>query len=147
MNLDGLIHEVAATIRPLYQIGNTPVFEQDLDDVAQSIENIAKTDRCIIVKWNGCDHVATGRPDGDARDKLYVQANLVVSVYENPSINRIGGGSHHLLGMAAEIAKALNGLGTEDMDEGLHFVSITPIEQLAHGVITCDVVFRTKNSI
>jgi len=49
--------------------------------------------------------------------------------------------------MAQAIAKALNDLGTEDMNEGLHFVKITPLQELKNGVVACDVVFRTKNAI
>ena len=145
MKIEELIHEVAEAIRSLYQIGDTRVFENDMDDVEQGIENVSKTLRCIIVGWNGCEHVASERACGDDPDALYVQANIVVSVYENPNDNRPGGPS--LLEMAAAIAKHVNNLGTEDMDEGLHFVKISPIQQLDRGVITCDVVFRTKNTI
>ena len=144
MNIDAIIHEVAETICLLHQIGDTRVFEQDLDDVAQSVENVAKTLRCIVVGWNGCEHVASERARGDDPNALYVQAEIVVSVYENPSENRSHGGAPHLLGMAAAIANAIDNAATEDMDEGMHFVRITPIQQLQHGIVTCDVVFRTK---
>ena len=168
MKIEGLIHEVADSIRNLYQIGDTRVFEQDLDDVEQGIENVSKTLRCIIVGWNGCEHVATQREGCDVEklrscetsqplnpstpqplnlstSELYVQANLVVSVYENPHDNRPGGPS--LLEMAAAIAKAIDNTAAEDMTDAIHFVRITPIEKLQHGVITCDVVFRTKNNL
>ena len=145
MKIEGLIHEVAEAIRDLYQIGDTRVFEQDLDDVEQGIENVSKTLRCIVVGWSGCEHVASERTEGDDPDALYVQANLVVSVYENPHDNRPGGPS--LLEMAAAIAKEIDNTAAEDMTDAIHFVRITPIEKIQHGVITCDVVFRTKNSI
>ena len=147
MKIEGLIHEVAEAIRNLYQIGDTRVFEQDFDDVQQSLENVAKTLRCIIVGWNGCEHTASERARGDDPNALYVKAEIVVSVYENPRENRSYGGAPHLLGMAAEIAKAIDNAATEDMDDALHFVRITPIENLQHGVITCDVVFRTKKNL
>ena len=76
-----------------------------------------------------------------------MQPEIVVAVYESPVTNRTDENAPRLLGMAAAIAKAVNDLGTEDMDEGLHFVKISPIQQLDRGVITCDVVFRTKNTI
>ena len=68
-----------------------------------------------------------------------------MSVYENPHDNRPGGPS--LLEMAAAIAKAVDNTAAEDMTDAIHFVRITPIEKIQHGVITCDVVFRTKNTI
>ena len=148
MNIDILIHETAQVIRKLAAIGDTPVFEEDEGDIAQKIEiEVAQTHRCIVVGWNGCEHVATQRPQGDDPDALYVQPEIVVVVYESPVTNRADEGAPRLLGMAAAIAKAVNDLGTEDMDEGLHFVKISPIQQLDRGVITCDVVFRTKNEI
>lgn len=148
MNIDILIHETAQVIRKLAAIGDTPVFEEDEGDIAQKIEiEIGQTRRCIVVGWNGCEHVATQRPQGDDQDALYVQPEIVVAVYESPVTNRADEGAPRLLGMAAAIAKAVNDLGTEDMDEGLHFVKISPIQLLDRGVITCDVIFRTKNEI
>ena len=148
MNIDILIHETAEAIKKVAAIGDTPVFEEDVGDIAQKIEvEIGHTYRCIVVGWNGCEHVATQRPQGDDQDALYVQPEIVVAVYESPVTNRADENVPRLLGMAAAIAKAVNNLGTEDMDEGLHFVKISPIQQLDRGVITCDVVFRTKNTI
>lgn len=148
MNIDILIHETAEAIKKVAAIGDTPVFEEDVGDIAQKIEvEIGQTCRCIVVGWNGCEHVATQRPQGDDPDALYVQPEIVVAVYESPVTNRADENAPRLLGMAAAIAKAVNGLGTEEMDEGLHFVKISPIQQLDRGVITCDVVFRTKNTI
>ena len=148
MNIDIIIHETAEAIKNIPAIGDTPVFEEDEGDIAQKIEvEIGQTNRCIVVGWNGCEHVATQRPQGDDPDALYVQPEIVVSVFETPVTNRTDENAPRLLGMAAEIAKAVNDLGTEDMDEGLHFVKISPIQQLDRGVITCDVVFRTKNTI
>ena len=148
MNIDILIHETAEAIRKIAAIGDTPVFEEDVGDIAQKIEiEIGQTYRCIVVGWNGCEHVASQRSQGDDPEALYVQPEIVVAVYESPIENRTDEHVPRLLGMAAAIAKAVNDLGTEDMDEGLHFVKISPIQQLDRGVITCDVTFRTKNTI
>lgn len=148
MNIDNLIKETAGAVRLIEAIQDTPVLEEDVGDIAQKIEfEIGRTSRCIVVGWNGCEHVASQRPQGDDPDALYVQPEIVVSVYETPVTNRTNPSAPRLLGMAAAIAKAVNNLGTEDMDEGLHFIKISPIQELDRGVITCDVVFRTKNSI
>ena len=148
MNIDILIHETAEAIKTIAAIGDTPVFEEDVGDIGQKIEvEIGQTYRCIVVGWNGCEHVASQRPQGDDQEALYVQPEIVVSVYESPIENRTDENVPRLLGMAAAIAKQVNNLGTEDMDEGLHFVKITPIQQLDRGIITCNVVFRTKNTI
>lgn len=148
MNIDILIHETAEAIRGIAAIGDTPVFEEDKGDIAQKIEvEIGQTHRCIVVGWNGCEHVASQRPNEDDPDALYVQPEIVVSVFESPIENRADENAPRLLGMAAAIAKAVDNLGTEDMDEGLHFVKISPIQQLDRGIITCDVTFRAKNTI
>ena len=149
MNIDNLIEETAGAVRSIEAIHDTKVFEEDKGDIAKKIEtSIAKTSRCIVVGWNGCEHVATARPvePGDP-DALYVQPEIIVSIYENPIVNRRDKSAPRILAMAQAVARSVNNLGTEDMDEGLHFVKITPIQELDRGVITCDVVFRTKNSI
>ena len=148
MNIDTLIHEIAETIRGIAAIGDTPVIEEDKGDIAQKIEvEIGQTYRCIVVGWNGCEHVASNRQQGDDPDALYVQPELVVSVYESPVLNRSDENAPRLLGMAASIAKSIDNTAADDMDDGLHFVKISPIQLLDRGVITCDVVFRTKNEI
>ena len=148
MNIDNLIKETAGAVRLIDAIQDTTVLEEDVGDIAKKLEiAVAQKKRSIVVGWNGCEHVATQRPQGDDPDALYVQPEIVVSVYETPVTNRTDPSAPRLLGMAAAIAKAVNNLGTEDMDEGLHFIKITPIQELDRGVITCDVVFRTKNSI
>ena len=148
MNIDILIHETAEAIKAIAAIQDTPVLEEDVGDIARQLEiAVGKTKRSIVVGWNGCERVASQRPDGDDPDALYVQPEIVVSVFETPVTNRTRPNAPRLLGMAAAIAKAVDNLGTEDMDEGLHFVKISPIQQLDRGIITCDVVFRTKNTI
>ena len=148
MNIDTLIHETAEAIRGIEKLHDTEIFEEDLGDVAQNIEvAIVQQARCVTVGWNGCDHVATQQGTGEDPDALLVQANINVAVFEMPVVNRANDGAPRLLGMAAAIAKAVDNLGTEDMDEGLHFVKITPIQELDRGVITCDVVFRIKNNL
>lgn len=148
MNIDILIHETAEAIKAIAAIQDTPVLEEDVGDIARKLEiSVAKTKRSIVVGWNGCDHVATQRPKGNDPDALYVQPEIVVSVFETPVTNRTNPNAPRLLGMAAAIAKAVDNLGTEDMDEGLHFMKISPIQQLDNGIITCDVTFRTKNTI
>ena len=148
MNVDILIHETAEAIKAIDAIQDTPVLEEDVGDIARQLEiTVGKTKRSIVVGWSGCEHVASQRPDGDDPDALYVQPEIVVSVFETPITNRTNPNAPRLLGMAAAIAKAVDSLGTEDMDEGLHFVKISPIQQLDRGIITCDVVFRTKNTI
>ena len=148
MNLDDLIKETAETLRTTEGLETTEVIEEDLGDVAKKIEtSIAQQSRCITVGLNGCDHVATVRQDGDDPDSLYVEANLVIAVFEKPVVNRKDAGSPRLMGMATRISKAVDGTCADGMTEAIHFVKITPIQQLDRGVITCDVVFRTKNSI
>lgn len=148
MNLDTLIKETAETLRMTEGLETTDVIEEDLGDVAKKIEtSVAKTSRCITVGLNGCDHVASQRQDGDDPDALYVEANLVIAVFEKPVVNRKDEGAPRLMGMAARIARAVDGTCAEGMTEAIHFVKITPIQELDRGVITCDVVFRTKNSI
>jgi len=149
MNIDNLIEETAKAIRDIEDIQDTEVFEEDKGDISQKIDtSVAQTSRCIVVGWNGCEFVAGDRPNvpGDP-DSLYVNPEIVVSVFEYPVVNRQNEGAPRLLGMAQAIAKALNDLGTEDMNEGLHFVKITPLQELKNGVVACDVVFRTKNAI
>ena len=89
MNIDILIHETAEAIKAIAAIQDTPVLEEDVGDISRQLEiSIAKTKRSIVVGWNGCEHVASQRPDGDDPDALYVQPEIVVSVFETPMTNR-----------------------------------------------------------
>ena len=148
MNIDTIIHELALAIKEIPAIGDTPVFEEDEGDIAQKIEvEIGQTCRCIVVGWNGCEHVASERQHGEDPDALLVQPEIVVSVFESPVTNRADENVPRLLGMAAAIARTIDNTAADDMEEAIHFVKISPIQQLDRGVTTCDVVFRTKNSI
>ena len=149
MNINDIIRDAAETVRGIPIFAGIDVLEEDKGDIAKNIEtSIAKTSRCIVVGWNGCEHVATARPvePGDP-DALYVQPEIIVSIYENPIVNRRDKSAPRILAMAQAVARSVNNLGTEDMDEGLHFVKITPLQELDRGIVTCDVVFRTKNNI
>ena len=146
MNIDNLIHEAADEIRKLEFFASTPVFEEDLGDIEQNIESgIAQTARCAMVGWNGCELAATER--GRDANGLLVNVNLVVSLFESPVVNRADDSAPRLLQMAQLVAKTLDDLGTEDMDEGLHFSNISKIVEIRPGVISCDVTFKTKNSL
>lgn len=146
MNIDNLIHEAAEVIRNLEFFASTPVFEEDLGNIDENIESgTAQTSRCAMVGWNGCEHEATER--GRDANGLLVNVNLVVSLFESPVVNRTDASAPRLLQMAQLVAKTLDDLGTEDMDEGLHFANISKIVEIRPGVITCDVTFKTKNSL
>ena len=72
MNIDILIHETAEAIKAIAAIQDTPVLEEDVGDIARQLDiAVAKTKRSIVVGWNGCEHVASQRPEGDDPDALY----------------------------------------------------------------------------
>ena len=143
MNIDDMVKETADTIRklPLFA-GNTKVLEMDVGDVSNAIETeVAQTNRCVLVRWNGFKPVKQGN------GLLIGNASIVAHVYETPDVSRAKEGAPHLLDMAAAIARALHGAAAKGMSVPLFVDEITPVEEREGGMITCAVVLRAVGEL
>ena len=144
MKLTTLIHDVAVFIRNVDALKTTTVIEEDLGDVATKIQKeVGQTSRCVLVGFGGSDPVKQG-----AGGPLVAKTRLVVSCFEKPVTNRRAGEeTPTALGMAQTIARELQGTRNEDMASCLFFRRITPLAELQGGVVSCDVVFDTDDTM
>ena len=142
MNINDMVKETADTIRNLPVLSGTAVLEMDVGDVESAIGNeIAKTTRCVLVRWNGF------KPTKQGNGSLIGNANVVAHVYETPDVSRAKEGAPHLLDMAAAIARALHGAAAKGMSVPLFVDEITPVEERENGMITCAVVLRAVGEL
>ena len=142
MDIDEIVRETADTVRNLPVLSGTAVLEMDVGDVVSAIGNeIAKTTRCVLVRWNGF------KPTKQGNGSLIGNASIVAHVYETPDVSRAKEGSPHLLDMAAAIAHALHGASAEGMSVPLFVDDITPVEERDDGMITCAVVLRAVGDL
>ena len=142
MNIDDMVKETADTIRKLPVFVQTKVLEMDVGDVTSAIENeVAKTTRCVLVRWNGFKPVKQGN------GSLIGKASIVAHVYETPDVSRTTEGAPHLLDMAAVIARELHGASAKGMSVPLFVDDITPVEERGDGMITCAVVLRAVGDL
>lgn len=146
MTIDTLVKNTADTIREIEICRTLPVLEEDKGNILAKLEEeIAKGSLAIVVGWNGF----TPRIGGATAPKELPlgSVTIVVQIYERPVINRANVASPHLLTLAQEIAKALDGVASEDMDDTLHLKKISPVSEIGEDVITCDVEFETKATL
>lgn len=145
MTLDAIVHEAVETIAGLNILENVPVIDEDKGDVSKKLEiAVGKQKIAVVVGWNGFTPVAAERPDNDVTRGT---VSLVASIFEKPVENRANGNAPHLLDVAAEIGKALNGAAADGMEDVLHLRRISPVSELDRGVISCDVEFSTTTTL
>ena len=144
MKLTTLIHDVAVFIRNIDGLKTTPVIEEDLGSVETKLQKeLGQTSRCVLVGFGGADPVKQGKGG-----PLIAKTKLVVSCFEKPVTNRRAGEEvPTALGMAQKIARELQGTRNEDMASVLFFRRITPLAELQGGVVSCDVIFDTDDTL
>lgn len=144
MKLTTLIHDVAVFIRNIDCLKTTTVIEEDLGNVETKLQNeVGQKSRCVLVGFGGSDPVKQGKGG-----PLIAKTRLVVSCFEKPVTNRRAGEEvPTALGMAQTIARELQGTRNEDMASCLFFRRITPLAELQGGVVSCDVVFDTDDTL
>lgn len=144
MKLTTLIHDVAVFVRNAEGLKTTPVIEEDLGNVETNLQKeLGQTSRCVLVGFGGSDPLKQGNGG-----PLLAKTKLVVSCFEKPVTNRRAGvDAPTALGMAQAIAHNLQGTANEEMASVLFFRRITPLAELKNGVVSCDVVFDTDDTL
>lgn len=142
MNLNDIVEASAEALKGVEELANVPIIVENKGDIANRLESsIAKKRVAIIVGWNGFNG------DGNSSRTVFGSANLTVSVFEQPTINRMNAGAPTLLNMAREIAVALNLFKAGDQASPLVFRRITRIQELDDKTIACDVEFDAKATL
>ena len=139
MNINELITRTSQRAKELPILAGVPVIDEDKGDVSNKLQSsVSKTKAAVIVGWDGFD------ADPTSSKTVFGTARVVVSVFEHPVVNRKGTGAPTALNMAQEIAKELNIFKAGPDAAPLVFKKITPLNEIAGGVIACDVVFNVK---
>lgn len=146
MNIEDIIHDVADTLKENETCKSVPILEEDKGNVLAKLDiAIAQQSLAIVVGWNGFSPQIGGKTAPG--ESPFGGVTVVVQVFEKPIINRTNEANPHLLTLAQEIAKALDGAASEGMDDALHLKKISPISEIGEDVITCDVEFETKATL
>lgn len=102
MNLQAFQEAVASRVRAIPLLVAAPVREEQLGNVVETLRaDLDKACFCVVVGSVSFDDEA---PDARA---CYGTAKVVVSVFEDPELNRTTPGRPTFLAAAQEIAKAL----------------------------------------
>lgn len=144
MEIQDIVHLTAEQLRGEGYFADVPVIEEDVGDVpARLAADMGKRRLAVIVGWDGF----TSR--GDSSTVIFGEATVVVSVFEQPVVNRRTEGAKTLLMTAREVASALH-LFTVPGTSPLVFRKITPVQALTggdRGVISCDVQFVIETDL
>lgn len=143
MNLNTLVERAAEAVAKIPYLAGMPVIVEEKGDTANRLNvAIGKTKFAVVVGWNGFESGA------NSSRTVYGKARIVVSVYEQPVVNRRVNGARTLLNAAQEIAKALNLFTAEGGNAPLVFRKITPVAELGDGkTVACDVELETESTL
>ena len=142
MSIEQLMPSVRDMLTEVPYLYGTPVIVEDLGDIANGIETyFGKSTRCVVVMFAGSEPVKQGA------GLLLDSVKIAVRCYDKPSLTRVDNPGLTLLGMAQEIARALQGKKSPGMASCLFYRGISQITQHNKGVVSCDVFFDTKETI
>ena len=143
MILDDLIEKTAEEARRIPCLAGRDVISMKKGDASAKLQSeIAKNRFAVVIGWNGFTNRA------DSCKTCYGTVTIVASVFERPVVNRkLGGDVPTLLDAAQEIAKALNLYTPEPGQSPLVLKLISPVKEVATGVVSCDVEFETNATL
>ena len=143
MTLDELIENTVEETRQIPCLAGRDVINEKKGDATAKLQaNIAKNRFAVVIGWSGFTNRA------DSCKTCYGSVTIVASVFERPVVNRkLGGDVPTLLDAAQEIAKALNLYTPAPGQSPLVLRCISPVQEVASGVVACDVEFETNATL
>ncbi len=146
MTIKNLTEKAAELIAKDTVLAGVPVIVEDKGDVANALAlAIARRRLAIVVAWSGFTS------DGNSSRTIFGKSNLVVSVFEQPVLNRRSPNFLHLLHAAARVAYALNLVPLGDDSSPLVFKSIASVLPYTDGgensTVFTNVVFETAATL
>ena len=143
MTLDELIENTVEETRQISCLAGRDVINEKKGDATAKLQaDIAKNRFAVVIGWSGFTNRA------DSCKTCYGTVTIVASVFERPVVNRkLGGDVPTLLDAAQEIAKALNLYTPARGQSPLVFKRISPVQEVATGVVACDVEFETNATL
>ena len=143
MTLDELIENTVDYTRQIPCLAGRDVINEKKGDATAKLQaDIAKNRFAVVIGWSGFTNRA------DSCKTCYGAVTIVASVFERPVVNRkLGGDVPTLLDAAQEIAKALNLYTPAPGQSPLVLNRISPVQEVATGVVACDVEFETNATL
>lgn len=143
MTLDELIENTVEETRQIPCLAGRDVINEKKGDVTAKLQaDIAKNRFAVVIGWSGFTNRA------DSCKTCYGTVTIFASVFERPVVNRkLGGDVPTLLDAAQEIAKALNLYTPAPGQSPLVLKRISPVQEVATGVVACDVEFETNATL
>jgi len=145
------IRDVAAAavekLRGCGALTGVPIIEEDVGYLHNKLETeIAKRTVCVVVGWSGFTPIIQGKtaPFGTP----FGTVGLVVSVFENPVMNRARAGAPTVCDIAVAVANCLHCAIAKGMAAPFWLKSIGNVFEVGEkATVTCDVNFETKTSL
>ena len=142
MSIEELMGLVRDALKEVPYLCDTPVIVEDLGDISKGIETyFGKSTRCVVVMFAGSEPVKQGS------GLLIDSVKIAVRCYDKPSLTRVDHTDLTLLGMARAIAHNLQGAKAPGMTSCLFYRGISQITQHNRDVVSCDVLFETKETL
>ena len=143
MTLDDLIEMTVKEAQTIPCLAGRDVINEKKGDATAKLQaDIAKNRFAVVIGWSGFTNRA------DSCKTCYGTVTIVASVFERPVVNRkLGGDVPTLLDAAQEIAKALNLYTPAPGQSPLVLKRISPVQEVATGVVACDVEFETNATL
>jgi len=148
MDIDAIIAETADTLRGFDWMDGIPVIVEERGDPDSDTEQAIAQQRICVVVGEGGFKPTVQAPDEGAANSVIGAATVVVSVFEKPVINRIGGETATLKALSRRIGSSLAWCQADGMASPLLLRNITPISLFrvdgdSDAIITRDVEFTT----
>jgi len=140
MELQELQNRIAARVREIPILAGLPVFEEEKGNVIENVEQeIHQSNFCVVV---GSLSFSDEAPDSSL---CFGESSIVISIFEDPFLNRETEGRPTYLMAAQAVAKSLKLFDTGDG----HLTSPTISEptDLGGGVISCTVRLKLKTTL
>ena len=139
MTLDDLIEMTVKEAQTIPCLAGRQVINEKKGDAAAKLQaDVAKNRFAVVIGWNGFTNRA------DSCKTCYGTVGIVASVFERPAVNRNLGKAPTLLDSAQAIARHLNLYTPEPGQSPLVLKRISSVQEVAQGVISCDVEFETS---
>lgn len=147
MKIHEIVRDAADTIREIGILSRVAVIEEDKGNVATELESaVGRTNFAVVVGWDGFTPRIVG--ETAPHETPFGSVTIVATIFEKPVVNRANPSAPRILQAAQEIAKALDGAASEDMDDVMHLRRISPVSEVERsGVVMCTVEFETKATL
>jgi hypothetical protein len=149
LNVNQILHEIAETLRSFDWMDGIPVIVEERGDPDNKTElDIAQQSLCVIVGEQTFEPTVQAPDDADP-NSVIGQANVVISVFEKPVINRADEEHETIKALSRKIGKELAWCQAEGMAAPLYLRRIGPVslfrlEGVEDAIVTRDVEMYTK---